>query len=27
MNWGKMILGNDLNSKGIIFKTVRIDGI
>jgi hypothetical protein len=27
MNWGKMLLGDDVDSKDIFFKPVRIDGI
>jgi hypothetical protein len=27
MNWGKMLLGDDVDSKNIFFKPVRIDGL
>jgi hypothetical protein len=27
MNWGKMLLGHNVDSKSIFFKPVRIDGI
>jgi hypothetical protein len=27
MNWGKLVLGNDVDSKDIFFNPVRIDGI
>jgi len=27
INWGKMLLGDDVDSKDIFFKPVRIDGI
>lgn len=27
MNWGKMLIGDDVDSKNIFFKPVRIDGL
>jgi hypothetical protein len=27
MNWGKMLLGDDVDNKNIFFKPVRIDGL
>ncbi|MCJ7786119.1 MAG: hypothetical protein MUP41_19480 [Desulfobacterales bacterium] len=27
MNWGKMLLGDDVDNKNIFFKPVRVDGL